>query len=391
MLSRIIKITLFIYLFLFSIIIFTSSSTPDVRVEKPDYIPLSVVLKYMDLTFEYQPAAGILKILRNGEKVTLILETNEIYFGDKIEFLDKKIRFEQGKVMVPSEGIDIMIRHLMKRRLRWTYKEGIFQIQGWEKEKKERSSIESRERLATQKRIDFNIHRIVIDAGHGGKDPGGIGYQGIKEKDLVLKVAEEVTKELKKKFRDKEIIMIRDSDVFLSLEERAELANNTSPGQNAIFISIHANVGLDKNTMGYESYYLSFSPFGEEAREVASKENSVLEFEVPETREYLKDILNRIVDIEYRRESMRLASYIQERLNNFLGNLSVNRGVKSAFFYVLKAVKMPAVLIEIGFLTNQKESLQMQDPEYQKKLARGIAEGVSDFIIEFQKTEGFTR
>jgi len=388
---RIIKIFQVTGFFLISFIILTSGSKPKTQVEKTDYIPIVDIIKYLDLKFDYQSAAEVLKVRRNGQEVVFVLGTNELYTGKRVEYLDKKIIHEQGKVLIPAEGVDIMIRHLLRRRVRWSYIEGVFLIQGWEKEKKTRKPSEFLVRPTTQTRKNYDIQRIVIDAGHGGKDPGGIGYQGVKEKDIVLEVTREVVRELKKRFRDKEIIMTRDSDVFFSLEERGELANNTPPGQNAIFVSIHANVGLDKSTRGYESYYLSLSPLGEEAREVASKENSVLEFEVPDSREYLKEILNRIVDIEYRRESMKLAGYIQERLFSSLGELSLNRGVKSAFFYVLKAVKMPGVLVEIGFITNREEALYLQSSEYQKKLARGIADGVYDFIIEFQKTEGFTR
>ena len=120
-------------------------------------------------------------------------------------------------------------------------------------------------------------------------------------------------------------------------------------------------------------------------------ENSVLNFESENYNDYLKEIINRIVDLEYRRESIKLAEFIQNRLSGTVGLKSTDRGVKGAFFYVLKAAKMPAVLVEIGFVTNKEEALNMLKPDYQKRLAKGIAEGIGDFITTFRRTEGFTK
>ena len=206
-----------------------------------------------------------------------------------------------------------------------------------------------------------------------------------------MEVAREVKKELQRKYRDKEIIMTRDKDVFVTLEERGEIANRINPEKNPIFISIHANVSFKVDSSGYESYFLSLTPFDEEAREVAHVENSVLNFEIEDHNEYIKEIINRIVDVEYRRESAKLAEFIQNRLNVTTGPKKKDRGVKGAFFYVLKAAKMPAVLVEIGFVTNKEEALSMLQDDYQKKLAKGIADGIGDFITTFNKTEAFTK
>jgi N-acetylmuramoyl-L-alanine amidase len=186
-------------------------------------------------------------------------------------------------------------------------------------------------------------------------------------------------------------LITREKDEFVSLEERGKIANDTDPDENTIFISIHANASFNKSTFGYETYFLSLDPIDEAARDVASMENSVLTYETDDYSDYLTEIINRIVDVEYRRESMKLAENIQKSLRGTIGNDSADRGVKSAFFYVLKASKMPAVLVEIGFLTNKDEVLKMIQSDYQKRIARGIAEGINDFILLFRKTEGFTK
>jgi N-acetylmuramoyl-L-alanine amidase len=218
-----------------------------------------------------------------------------------------------------------------------------------------------------------------------------MGYNGIKEKDIVLSISSELKKELERNLKGVDIIMTREDDSFVSLEQRGELANSIEPAKNPVFISIHANVSYDSDSFGYESYYLSIDSFGESARDVAMKENSVLKYEVNNYNEYLKEIINRIVDIEYRRESMLLANYIQKRLKESVGSESIDRGVKSAFFYILKTVAMPAILVEVGFVTNKKEAINLLEPEYQKKVARGIASGIEDFLVAFQTTAGFTR
>ena len=137
--------------------------------------------------------------------------------------------------------------------------------------------------------------------------------------------------------------------------------------------------------------HVAFRHLNEEARDVASMENSVLGFEIENYNEYLKQIINRIVDIEYRRESMKLAQYIQSGIEVSLGNETTSRGVKSAFFYVLKAVKMPSVLIEIGFVTNSRESQNLLNPQYTDKIANGIADGIVQFTEVFSESEGFTK
>jgi N-acetylmuramoyl-L-alanine amidase len=169
------------------------------------------------------------------------------------------------------------------------------------------------------------------------------------------------------------------------------MANSIDPGQNPIFISIHANVSFSSKARGFETYYLSLEAVGDDAREVAMRENSVLDFEIEDTDDYIGQIINRLVDIEYRRESMLLAEKIQEGIEGYVDSGSINRGVKSAFFYVLKESKMPAVLVEIGFLTNEEEAALLQQSEYQKRIVRGVADGIEAFVTVFDETEGFTK
>jgi N-acetylmuramoyl-L-alanine amidase len=294
----------------------------------------------------------------------------------------------EAQILLPASGVDIIIERLLKMYVSWEYVNETFTTYKGPKPVR-RSDQQQREKHTPDS--SYAVKTVIIDAGHGGKDPGGIGHKKIKEKDVVLKVAKELERELKGRLRGVEVIITRDKDIFLSLEERSEIANSANPINNPIYISIHANVSFNSSTRGYESFYLSLEPYNDDARDVASMENSVLEFEIENYNEYLKEIINRIVDIEYRRESMKLAELIQEGLEEHVKNESPDRGVKSAFFYVLKAVKMPSVLVEIGFITNPEEASKLQTSEYEAKIVKGIADGIEDFTVIFSQTEGFTK
>jgi N-acetylmuramoyl-L-alanine amidase len=366
-----------------------SGTSGTVETEVPDYVPAAAVIEGLDYDFDFDTSAGTLEIKNDGNRAIFVLDTNKVLINNRARFLKSATTINDGQVLIPSDGIDMIIVHLARSRPSWVYENGLFVLHeaGGMREKHQQNTYGT----IARKKYPYDIQVIVIDPGHGGKDPGGIGYNGIEEKDIVLEVAKELKKELQRKYRGKEIIMTREKDVFVSLEERGEIANRIKPEKNPVFISIHANVGFKTDSIGYESYFLSVTPFDEGAREVAQMENSVLNFEIENHNEYIKEIINRIVDIEYRRESAKLAQFIQNRLKSTAGLKSQDRGAKGAFFYVLKAARMPAVLVEIGFVTNKEEALNMQRPDYQKKLAKGIAEGIGDFITTFNRTEAFTK
>ncbi len=230
-------------------------------------------------------------------------------------------------------------------------------------------------------RLKQGIKLVVIDPGHGGKDPGAIGKMGTKEKDLNLLIAKKLKKYLKKFGLD--VILTRDSDVFLSLGERTKIANDNKAD---IFISIHCNSAPKKNSYacGFEVYFLSEARTDWE-RAVAQAENEVIKYEITKNEindDFLAFILADLAQQEFLKESQELAVAIQDVICEAL-NIE-NRGVKQSGFYVLKGVFMPAVLIECGFLSNRKEEALLRKDWYQEKLAKGIAEGLKKFISQIR-------
>lgn len=383
-------------LFITAIILFSASASQRVKKQEPDYVPLLEIIEYFDFEYQFSPVLGTITIRNLERNIMISTGAREVYAEGRIIRLKQSVVLEGNVIQVPVEGVDAIIKELTGRRLSWSYEDGSFGVTRGRtlnetpRERVNTSSV-APEKVTMLRKQEYTIGAIVLDPGHGGKDPGGMGYNGIKEKDVVLRISSELKKELERKLKGVDIIMTRENDSFVPLEQRGELANSIEPARNPLFVSIHANVSYDSDSSGYESYYLSIDSFGESARDVAMKENSVLKYEINNYNEYLKEIINRIVDVEYRKESMLLANYIQKRLRESVESESIDRGVKSAFFYILKTVAMPAVLIEVGFVTHKEEAKKLLDPEYQNRVARGIASGIEDFLLTFQKTAGFTR
>lgn len=230
----------------------------------------------------------------------------------------------------------------------------------------------------------YRIKKIVVDAGHGGREPGARGITGLKEKEVVLDIARRLKKELDGKGIN--VILTRRSDQFVSLWKRSHIANT----ENAdLFVSIHANASRAYSAHGFEVYYLSEAT-DDNARALAAAENASLEFEESVFRNVSTDLRATLWDIRYtenRAESIELAKYISKPM----GELGVRaRGVKGAGFYVLKYAKMPSVLVEVGFISNRSEEAKLKDKYYRQKLAKSIANGIFSYKKEFERTNGFT-
>lgn len=365
--------------------LYASSSSNSIS-EKPGYVDIVQVLEYFNLDYEFDEWTGIL-ILKKGVQVLKLQTGSKVFFyRNRTYFSTLPSYTEAGRIYVSSDLVDFISKRIARKRVKWMAENKNFVVTG-------RMAREGRQ-MVSRKETGFGVSKrtidvIIIDPGHGGKDPGGIGYNGIKEKDIVLDISKILHRELKRNF-NKKVVMTRKDDTFVSLEERSKIANENNDRGNSIFISIHANVALDRSSKGFESYYLSLHPFGENARNVAEIENAVINYENKPYADYLEEVLNRVVDVEYRKESMRLASYINQGITRMVDKVTLNRGVKGAFFYVLKESKMVAVLIEVGFITNREEAELLQNKEYQTKLSKGIASGIMDFVGEFEKTNGFT-
>jgi N-acetylmuramoyl-L-alanine amidase len=230
--------------------------------------------------------------------------------------------------------------------------------------------------------LGLKIGRIVIDPGHGGHDTGTVGPTGLMEKDLVLDVGRRLARLLQKK-SGVEVILTRDDDTFVPLENRTALANQS---QADLFISLHANSSPDQDARGVETYYLNFTD-SRDALEVAARENAVSQKSIFE----LQDLVKKIAVNEKREESKELAQTLQTAM---LGSLvkssrrARNRGVKHAPFVVLIGANMPSVLAEISFLSNRTDEKLLKEPVYRQKVAAALHGGLTQYFASLSNQNG---
>lgn len=226
---------------------------------------------------------------------------------------------------------------------------------------------------------------VVIDPGHGGKDPGALGRK-VKEKDIVLSVALMTGEYLKREMPDLNVVFTRTEDVFVTLDERAEIANKAKAD---LFVSIHANSISNPKIQGAETFVLGLHR-SEENLEVAKKENSVIILEENYTTTYEgfdpsqpeSYIIFELMQNVYLDQSIAAASAIQDQFEKRVGRR--NRGVKQAGFLVLRKTAMPGVLVELGFLSNADEEQFMASDEGQAYLASAVFRAIRDYKNRFE-------
>ncbi len=228
------------------------------------------------------------------------------------------------------------------------------------------------------------IDVVVIDAGHGGKDPGAIGAGKLYEKNVVLPIAKKLGKIIKKEMPEVKVVYTRTSDKFIPLRRRTQIANENN---GKVFISIHANSNTKKRISGFETYILGPEK-GDRARDVVLKENSVIHFEDASTRKKyqgINQILATMAQNAFSRQSEYLASLVQQELDKQLHSLRLpNRGVKQGPFWVMVGATMPNILVETGFISNPYDAKILRTAAYQYKIARGIFEGLRRFKRDYE-------
>ncbi len=235
------------------------------------------------------------------------------------------------------------------------------------------------------RQLGLRVKRVVIDPGHGGKDPGCVYAGGIQEKHVVLKLAKALALKIEKELQC-EAVLTRVDDTFLPLERRTAFANMK---KGDLFISLHINAHKQAGIAGLETYFLNMAT-DEQAVLVAARENSTSEKNLSDLQTILNDLmLNTKIS-----ESSKLAHQVHKGMFNRLkksyqGVKSL--GVKQAPFYVLIGAEMPAILVEMGFITNPTERKRLLSRAYLEALAQGIVEGIADYIasidLAFKQTQ----
>lgn len=216
------------------------------------------------------------------------------------------------------------------------------------------------------------VRRIVIDAGHGGKDPGAIGAEKAREASIVLAISRELERELTR--RGFEVVMTRKTDVFLPLERRTDIANRRDAD---LFISVHANAARNRKLAGVETYLLD-TRYDRQTARVAARENGTTVAQLSELHKILASL--RLGNNE--RYAARYAELVQKSLVSRLRKsypATADLGVKRGPFLVLFQADMPAILVEVGFVSNPSEGKRLRTTSFARVAAQGIADGVSAY------------
>ena len=320
-------------------------------------------------------AANDIDLLESTKKNGMTVYWDSLSESGMIEKNGHQLSFRNGERMVLLDSIRMMITDAPELRNNQLYVSKKF--------------LDDSEEFFNQKsELPFKVGAILIDAGHGGKDPGALKTYKIngknttiQEKDIALRVAKMLGERLKAAYPGKQIILTRDKDVFLTLGERTDIANNVKVGENeaVLFISVHVNSSLNKTSNGYEVWYLS-----------PGYRRNVLDKSTVDGDDNLYKALNSMLEEEYTTESIMIAKFIMDGLQAQIGKESVARGIKAEEWFVVRNSNMPSVLIELGFVSNEKEALLLNDDRYLKKATLGIYNGIAAFITHFERSQGFT-
>tara|TARA_B100000927_G_C16463346_1_gene468764 strand:+ start:51 stop:1202 length:1152 start_codon:yes stop_codon:yes gene_type:complete len=307
----------------------------------------------------------------NNKKIKISNQVTFIEIEDNLFQLTSKVVNQNDNYYMPTESFFSIIQTLSSSfSIKYTNDE--IRITSTPGLKKTIKAVDLR-----NEKEKWEFKTIVIDAGHGGKDPGAVGYRGTKEKDIALDVAKRLEKKLSKNMNVK-IVMTREEDIFLRLSERTKIANESNGN---LFISIHTNAAEDRRASGFETFLIGPNK-NEAAVRVAARENAVLELEgITGKKLSNEDLIQAtIAQSAFASKSEQFASMVQKEIKKRVQ--SKDRGVKQAGFYVLMGASMPNVLVELGFISNPSEEKKLRSPQYRDQLASAIYRAVE----QYQKT-----
>lgn len=325
----------------------TKQNTSVYNINGVTYVPLIALCEQRGVNFAYDTLTKTATLTRQAHKINLMTGESIMFVDGAPRHLKYRVDTYNGTIVVPKGFIEQVM-------------DSVFADTG----------------VMPDKTVSYvrDIKTIVVDPGHGGYDPGAIGKTGLKEKNVNLDVANRLVKIL----RDEgyKVIMTRSHDDFVPLEKRVEIANNAKAN---LFISIHSNANTMKDKNGFEVYHVS-TEVSDLRRAKLSVDSAVLDLDrasYEQMTSNLKTILWDMIYTASRAESVGLAQSICRAVNN---DLSVNViGVKEAAFQVLKGAHMPAVLIEIGFVSNEKEEHKLRNTYYRQQITDAIARGIKNY------------
>jgi len=329
-------------------------SAASYQVGQLTYLSLAAIAKAYGFRYKFDSFEQRATLDNDQDHIKLIRISDQILFNNREIKMEGLIEIKNGALYVPYSFLSILPKSEISSKV-----------------VRSPVIIQPVTKPVVAQPNKYLIRTIVIDPGHGGKDPGA-SYGKTKEKTIVFDVAQR----LKTILDDAgiRVIMTRDKDEFISLWSRANIANKAKAD---LFVSVHANAARVRQAKGFEIYYLSEDMDDNQRASISAvntKENATL-WDMKHT--------------ENREQSIGLAKLLCDRMGCQLNTR--NRGDKSARFYVLKRTDMPSVLIEVGFISNWHEKTNLSSSSYRQKVAETIAEGLIEYKSEYERTDGFSR
>ncbi len=314
------------------------------------YYPLVSLCDFRGVDIKYDTLIRTAYLSKDSKYVNLRAGDSLVLVNDNIMHLNSPIDIYQGTVVVPKQ-----------------FKEQVFDI----------LFPPLSVAISTHRRIGqgkINLNKVVIDAGHGGNDPGAIGKNGLREKDVNLDIARKLSDLLRAE--GVYTVLTRSNDRFIPLSTRVNIANKSGAD---LFISIHSNANRSRNASGFEVYYVAPS-ISDSKRAYMTARSASLHLKDAVFANNSQDLHAIIWDMIYtnsRAESIELAHSL---CKSMVCSIDTNiLGIKGARFQVLKGVRTPGILIEVGFVSNLNEEKLLRTSAYRQRLAEGILEGVRDY------------
>jgi len=314
--------------------------------------PLHATAHYYGIDFQWDSAQGQMVLSKGGAEARLVLGNQHVLVnGGKLLALSEPPIILHGAVALPPQDIASILSDLLpSMNISWD---------------KATATIEAkRERNGTG---NFELKTIVIDPGHGGYDPGAV-KSGAKEKQIVLDIAQRLKKLIESR-SNWEAVLTRNSDKFIALRRRTEIANQYLP-DSTLFISIHCNSVRSSSARGLETFVFNMEATDAAAAALAKRENAGENMD-------LEYILNHCYHVGTEPYSLGVAQKAQTSLAK--GLKLRNRGVKRAPFFVLAGTKMPAILVEIGFISNYSDRKKLQSASFRQSAAEALFRAIKDF------------
>jgi len=335
-----------------------SGSTGE-KIFSDNYVPLLETLKALGADLSWMPETGIVAISSGRVEARLMPGSRYLVAGDAVITL-KEAPFFRGAALFVDMDTASRISGLFGRT--------------------------DKQSIATgEERVDRLFKTVVIDPGHGGRDVGAVGPDGTKEKDLVLAIAREIKRLVEQKIGVR-VLLTREGDYFVPLEERNRIASSAGAD---IFVSIHANSTKMASIRGVETFFMSLEASDDDAMAAAEAENSVVMLEGKDVSVDgdLAAILFDMAQTEHMEDSSRFAKALHGNMGKVLD--TADRGVKQAPFIVLAGATMPAVLVEVGFMSNSSDLEMLNSRAARQNIASAVYRSIRGFKTLFEvKREG---